>query len=71
MNIATTLSIYRKRAGLSQSQLAEIVGVDTFDIINFEKGLEAPSMEIFSKIAVACDVSVDELFSFDGESNGI
>ena len=71
MNIASTLSIYRKRAGLSQAQLAEIAGIDTLDIINFEKGFETPSMEKFSKIAVACDVSVDELFSFDRESDGI
>lgn len=71
MNIATTLSLYRKKAKLSQAELAKIVGVDTFDIINYEKGTETPSTDIIIKISKACDVSIDEIFTFDGESNGI
>ncbi len=71
MNIATTLSIYRKRAELSQAELAKIVGVDTVDIINYEKGTETPSTDIIMKISVACDVSIDEIFYFDGKSSGI
>ncbi len=71
MNIPTTLSIYRKKAKLSQAELANIIGVETIDIINYEKGVNTPSMELFSKIAVACDISVDELFSFDNNAEGI
>lgn len=61
------LSIYRKKAGLSQAQLAKLVGVDTIDIINYENGREEPRMDIFSKIVRACGFSADEFTVFGGK----
>ncbi len=61
------LSFYRKKAGLSQAKLAELVGVDTIDIINYENGTEEPRMDIFSKIVRACGFSADELTVFGGK----
>ena len=65
------ISQYRKNAGLSQAELANLVGVDTIDIINYENGTEEPRMDIFSKIAIACDTSMDELTVFREDGDGI
>jgi len=52
----------RKAAKLSQEQLANIVGVSRFSIIEYEKGRTSPTLEIASKIANALGcASVDEL----------
>ncbi|MBS7299222.1 MAG: helix-turn-helix transcriptional regulator [Eubacteriales bacterium] len=65
--IPRRLKLYREKAGLSQAELASLIGVDTIDIIDYEKGRAMPSMEIFRRISHVCDVSTDELLIFQEE----
>lgn len=64
MNVRIRLFLYRNKAKLSHAELAELVGVDVLDIISYEKGEKMPDITVISKIAKACDVSVDELLVF-------
>ena len=52
----------RKQKGLTQIQLAEMVGVNRFHISNIERGKSSPSLKLLIKIADALDVSLDDLF---------
>ena len=51
----------RTSKGISQSLLAEFVGVDKSLISRVERGMQQPSVEVLHKIAVALDVSIDNL----------
>ena len=51
----------RERAGLSQDQLAEQLGLSCVFISMIERGVRAPRLEIFVRIANALGVSADEL----------
>ncbi len=51
----------RKRAGLSQSQLAEAVGVSNKAVSKWEVGKAKPATDIIRKLAALFQVSVDEL----------
>ena len=49
----------RKAKGLTQKELAEIVGVDTSSISKYEKGVAEPSYVVLKKLAGALGVSID------------
>lgn len=54
----------RKKAGLTQRDLAERVNVTTGYISHLEKGVRTnPSLDLVEKIAMALDVSVSELLT--------
>jgi len=52
----------RKRKGLTQMELAELVGVNRFHISNIERGKSLPSVKLLIKIANVLDVSLNDLF---------
>jgi DNA-binding XRE family transcriptional regulator len=51
----------REQRGLTQVQLAELVGVNKFHISNIERGKATPSVKLLIKIANILNVSVDDL----------
>ena len=51
----------RKQKGFTQQQLADIVGVSNVSLSNYERGVQAPDIEILSRLADALGVSVDTL----------
>ncbi len=51
--------------GMTQEQLAEKVGVTRQTIIAIEGGKYAPSLELAFKIALAFDVPIGEVFSYE------
>jgi DNA-binding XRE family transcriptional regulator len=53
---------YRKYRGLTQKELAEIIGVQQAAIAQFESGKRDPSVKQLKKIATALDVEMDDLF---------
>jgi putative transcriptional regulator len=55
----------RLRAGLTQGDLAAIVGTSLETISSVERGESIPSVTLALAIASALDVSVEELFSAD------
>ena len=60
----------RKRAGLTQKQLAERIWVSKAAISNYEMGERKPSLEIIVKLAKVFHVSTDYLLGI-AESNKI
>jgi putative transcriptional regulator len=53
----------RKRAGLTQEQLAEDLGVSRVSIARIETGSRSPSMALALRIADRLGESLDELFA--------
>ena len=52
---------------MTQQQLAEKVGVTRQTIIAIEQGKYSPSLEVAFRIALAFDIPLDEVFSYDAE----
>jgi putative transcriptional regulator len=53
---------------MTQQQLAEKVGVTRQTIIAMEQGKYSPSLELAFRIALAFNVSLEEVFSYDPET---
>ncbi len=54
----------RKAKGLTQEQLAELVGVEPRHISRVEGGYSSPSIERLARIAEILDVPIKELFDY-------
>ena len=59
------LRVLRKRAGLSQEQLAESADISVDFVSLIERGINAPSFHTLEKLAEALDVAVADLFDFE------
>ena len=68
MKLVTHLTERRKAAGLTQSQLAEIVGVSRKTINTVENHIFVPSTVLALKLARTLDCSVHDLFELPEES---
>lgn len=55
----------RKRLGLTQTQLASIIGVDQSTVALWESGKTKPRVSLLPKVAEILQVSVDDLLSCD------
>lgn len=72
-----TIRDLRKQNKMTQKELADLVGTSQAAISNYEKGNRGLGMETAQKIAIALEVSLDELWhgldeserSFDESSN--
>lgn len=51
----------RKKRGLTQQQLCELVGVHVSHISNYENDRSQPTLETIRRLALALDVTADEL----------
>ena len=58
----TRMKEYRARLGLTQEQLAEIVGVRRETIIYLEKGKYNPSLKLAHNIARALEAGIEDIF---------
>jgi putative transcriptional regulator len=67
MKLVTHLTERRKSAGLTQSELAEIVGVSRKTINTVENHVFVPSTVLALKLARALGCSVHELFELPEE----
>ena len=58
----------RKKAGLTQEELANAINISPHFLSRIENGKEKPSLDTIEKIAETLDVSVYDLFKFDTQS---
>lgn len=56
----------RKRKGLSQETLAELIGIDSKLLSRLERGAHYPSIETLEKMSIALNVELKDFFDFDG-----
>ncbi len=59
------IAILRKEAGFTQEAFSEKTGYSVEFISLVERGINAPSIEGFERIANALKVKIKELFDFD------
>jgi transcriptional regulator with XRE-family HTH domain len=60
----------RRKAGLTQASLAELMGVRQSSISQWERGHTRPSLEHLVPLAAALGVSLDGLLNANSESTG-
>jgi len=63
--LANTLRDHRARLGLTQSELADMVGVSRKTINTIENRVFVPSTLLALKLARALDASVHDLFTLE------
>ncbi|HEC2145121.1 TPA: helix-turn-helix transcriptional regulator [Staphylococcus delphini] len=61
--IENKVTEFRKKAGLTQIELSNLVGVTRRTIISLEKGNYKPSLLLALNIAKALDVDVNKIFT--------
>ena len=59
--IGSRIRKYREERGLSQKQLAEMIGVKNNRVSNWEQGLNRPDADILAALCRALQVSPSEL----------
>lgn len=59
------LRLLRKREGLTQTQLADMLGVDHTHVGKMERGERTPSLEILIKLTQIFNVTSDQLIMDD------
>ena len=65
VNFIQKMRFYRKQAGITQSQLAELCGVSNGTIGNIECGLTKPSFDLIIKIAEFLKISPADFFTIE------
>ena len=64
MALKTRIREYREKAGLKQSELAELVHARRETIVHLENGRYNPSLKLAMDIAKVFHVTVEDLFAF-------
>lgn len=64
MALKTRIREYREKAGMKQSELAELVGARRETIVHLENGKYNPSLKLAMNIAEVFHVTVEDLFEF-------
>lgn len=66
----TYIREYRRKKGLKQAELAELVGVRRETIGNLERGRYNPSLRLAWALSRVLNTPLDSLFSFTDEEPG-
>ncbi len=68
-NIAENIRVYRKQRGLTQEQLAEVLGVSVGAVYKWESRSSLPELRLILEMADFFDVSVDALLGYQMKDN--
>lgn len=69
MPLYNCLKDYRKKLGVNQQQMGALVGTSRQTISQIERGDYSPSVTLALKLAKACDVKVEDIFTYEEESH--
>ena len=67
LKLKNHLKEYRKKAGLTQTELAELVGSSKNTISSIETGQFCPTAYLAALLCIALDCTFEELFYFEEE----
>ena len=71
MPLYNRLKEYRARLGVNQQEMGQLAGVSRQTISQIERGDYSPSVTLALKIAKICNVSGEDIFSYEeDESDG-
>lgn len=65
MPLNNRLKEYRARLSVNQQEMGELVGASRQTISQIERGDYSPSVVLALKIAKACGVTVEDIFTFE------
>ena len=65
MPLYNRLKEYRARLGVNQQEMGVLAGVSRQTISQIERGDYSPSVTLALKIAKICNVSVEDIFSYE------
>ena len=69
MPLYNRLKEYRARMGVNQQEMGVLAGVSRQTISQIERGDYSPSVTLALKIAKICNVSVEDIFSYEEDEN--
>ena len=69
MPLYNRLKEYRARLGVNQQEMGVLAGVSRQTISQIERGDYSPSVTLARKIAKICNVSVEDIFSYEEDEN--
>ena len=67
--LAENIRVFRKERGLTQEQLAEVLGVTTGAVYKWEARLAQPELGMLMELADFFDTSVDALLGYEMKDN--
>lgn len=65
VKIGERIRYFRKLKGLTQTQLAQLVGKDRQYLYKIEKAVVTPNIVTISALAIALEVSLKEIFDIE------
>ena len=71
IRLAENIRAFRKARGLTQEQLAEVMGVTVGAVYKWEARLSLPELNLLIEMADFFDVSVDALLGYEMKDNGL
>ena len=69
MPLLNHLKEHRARLGINQQQLGSLAGVSRQTISQIERGDYSPSVTLALKLAKICNVTVEDIFTYEEDSN--
>ena len=69
MPLNNHLKEYRARLGVNQQEMGALVGTSRQTISQIERGDYSPSVTLALKIALRCDVKVEDIFEYIQDKN--
>ena len=69
MNIGRRFKLFRKRKNLTQLEAANMIGVKSYQLANYESNRSEPSIKVLIMMSKVYDVSVDNLLGNSNEFN--
>jgi putative transcriptional regulator len=65
--VSNSIREIRRNLGLTQAQLAKLVGISRVSIVAIETGRFQPTIETALRLSKALETGLDELFQLRGE----
>lgn len=66
-NISRNIILYRKRNNLTQKELAEKLGVGITSVSSWERGANAPDIELLFKLCELFGITVSEMYGLSSD----
>ena len=61
MDFGKSFKFYRQRAKLTQKEAAELIGINPYQLGNYETNRSQPSLEVLKKMSKAYLISIDKM----------